>query len=63
MTRVCVKRDYETRHDDDLKMLNIRKFLQFNFGTIKSFRLPDLGEKIKDATISEWFVKEGDIVE
>ena len=28
MTRVCVKRDYETRHDDDLKMLNIRSLSQ-----------------------------------
>jgi pyruvate dehydrogenase E2 component (dihydrolipoamide acetyltransferase) len=29
---------------------------------VKSFHLPDLGEGLPDATIVEWFVKEGDIV-
>lgn len=32
-------------------------------GTIKQFYLPDLGEKIKEATIKEWHIKEGDKVE
>ena len=30
--------------------------------TIKSFHLPDLGEGLPDATVVEWFVKEGDVV-
>jgi pyruvate dehydrogenase E2 component (dihydrolipoamide acetyltransferase) len=30
--------------------------------TIKTFHLPDLGEGLPDATVVEWFVKEGDIV-
>ena len=30
---------------------------------IHSFRLPDLGEKIKEAKVTKWLVKEGDIVE
>src|SRR5690349_13928267 len=29
---------------------------------IKTFHLPDLGEGLPDATVVEWFVKEGDIV-
>ncbi len=29
---------------------------------VKTFHLPDLGEGLPDATIVEWFVKEGDIV-
>ncbi|KAL4488323.1 hypothetical protein ABPG72_019173 [Tetrahymena utriculariae] len=33
------------------------------FGTIKPFKLPDLGEKIKEATVKKLYVKEGDIVE
>ncbi|CAD8067560.1 unnamed protein product [Paramecium primaurelia] len=37
-------------------MLKIIKY----FGTIKHFKLPDLGEKIKEATIVKWHVKEGD---
>jgi hypothetical protein len=46
----------------------------YNFGVIKQFRLPDLGEskivqrnlkslEIKDATVKKWRVKEGDMVE
>jgi len=31
-------------------------------GNIKTFYLPDLGEGLPDATVVEWFVKEGDIV-
>jgi len=30
---------------------------------IQQFKLPDLGEKIKEATIKKWKVKEGDIVD
>jgi pyruvate dehydrogenase E2 component (dihydrolipoamide acetyltransferase) len=30
--------------------------------TTKTFHLPDLGEGLPDATIVEWFVKEGDVV-
>ena len=30
--------------------------------TIKTFHLPDLGEGLPDATVVEWFVKEGDVV-
>ena len=30
---------------------------------IHKFHLPDLGEKIKEAKVMKWFVKEGDIVE
>jgi 2-oxoisovalerate dehydrogenase E2 component (dihydrolipoyl transacylase) len=33
------------------------------FGSIKKFYLPDLGEKIKEATVKAWHVKEGDPVE
>ena len=28
----------------------------------KNFNLPDLGEGLPDATIVEWFVKEGDVI-
>eukprot|EP00331_Platyophrya_macrostoma_P008733 CAMPEP_0176412686 /NCGR_PEP_ID=MMETSP0127-20121128/4280_1 /TAXON_ID=938130 /ORGANISM="Platyophrya macrostoma, Strain WH" /LENGTH=406 /DNA_ID=CAMNT_0017792381 /DNA_START=22 /DNA_END=1242 /DNA_ORIENTATION=- len=35
----------------------------YSFGQIKPFKLPDLGEKIKDATIKKWYVKEGDRVQ
>ena len=30
---------------------------------IQQFRLPDLGEKIKEATVKKWVVKEGDLVD
>ncbi|MEO8671249.1 MAG: dihydrolipoamide acetyltransferase family protein [Tahibacter sp.] len=30
--------------------------------TVKTFYLPDLGEGLPDATIVEWFVKEGDVI-
>ena len=29
---------------------------------IKTFHLPDLGEGLPDATVVDWFVKEGDVV-
>lgn len=35
----------------------------YPFGTVKTFILPDLGEKIKEATVKEWHVKIGDEVE
>ncbi|KAM3131389.1 hypothetical protein pb186bvf_016461 [Paramecium bursaria] len=38
------------------------QILRFKFGTIKQFKLPDLGEKIKEATLVKWYVKEGDKV-
>ena len=28
----------------------------------KTFHLPDLGEGLPDATVVEWFVREGDVV-
>ena len=28
--------------------------------TLIDFKLPDLGEKIKEATIKKWHIKEGD---
>jgi hypothetical protein len=33
------------------------------FGQIVGIKLPDLGEGTKEATIKEWFVKEGDKVD
>ncbi len=33
------------------------------FGSIKKFYMPDLGEKIKEATVKAWHVQEGDPVE
>jgi len=33
-----------------------------SMSTTKSFHLPDLGEGLPDATIVEWFVKEGDTI-
>ncbi|CAK71772.1 unnamed protein product (macronuclear) [Paramecium tetraurelia] len=35
---------------------------RYYFGTVKIFKLPDLGEKIKEATIKKWHVKIGDHV-
>lgn len=37
----------------------IRKIGIWRFGVI-DFKLPDLGEKIKEATVKKWHVKEGD---
>ena len=34
------------------------KKMNFRFSLLK-FRLPDLGEKIKEATVKNWLVKEG----
>ena len=33
------------------------------FGQIMQVKLPDLGEGTKEATIKEWFVKEGDKID
>lgn len=33
------------------------------FGHIMQIKLPDLGEGTKEATIKEWFVKEGDAID
>ncbi|CAK76981.1 unnamed protein product (macronuclear) [Paramecium tetraurelia] len=35
---------------------------RYYFGAVKIFKLPDLGEKIKEATIKKWHVKIGDHV-
>ena len=35
-------------------------FMSRMFGTIVPVYLPDLGEGTKEATVKEWFVKEGD---
>ena len=32
------------------------------FGQVVKIKLPDLGEGTKEATIKEWFVKEGSVV-
>ncbi len=32
------------------------------FGQVVKIKLPDLGEGTKEATIKEWFVKEGSMV-
>ncbi len=34
-----------------------------HFASIKKFYMPDLGEKIKEATVKAWHVQEGDLVE
>ncbi len=36
----------------------LAKRLRYNFALLK-FKLPDLGEKIKEATVKSWLVKEG----
>lgn len=49
-----------------LRILTSRKGLTSTINkrfTIQQFRLPDLGEKIKEATIKRWRVKEGDLVD
>lgn len=40
--------------------MNIFMRLRFPFGQIKTFKLPDLGEKIKEATVKKWYVQVGD---
>jgi len=37
--------------------------LQRKYFAIKQFILPDLGEKIKEATIVKWHIQEGDEIE
>ena len=37
----------------------MRKICFWRYGVI-DFKLPDLGEKIKEATVKKWHVKEGD---
>lgn len=34
----------------------------FKSFSLLKFRLPDLGEKIKEATVKSWLVKEGQLV-
>ncbi len=41
---------------------NINHFNKYCFGVFQ-FKLPDLGEKIKEGTIKKIYVKEGDTVE
>ena len=43
-------------------MNNVRQIISRKMA-IYAFKLPDLGEKIKEAKVVEWHVKEGDIVE
>ena len=45
--------------------MNARNMMSMNryfFGLVK-FHLPDLGEKIKEGTIKQLYIKEGDTVE
>lgn len=47
-----------------LNLLRIKKILKtslHNFAIV-DFKLPDLGEKIKEAEVKKWLVKEGDLV-
>lgn len=43
--------------------LSLNNSLSRYFTVIQGFKLPDLGEKIKEATVNKWHVKVGDIVE
>ena len=47
------------------KQLNSRimKFSHFNFAKIIYLNLNDLGEGTKEATIKQWYKKEGDLIE
>ena len=47
------------------KQLNKRilNFNQFNFSKIIHIKLGDLGEGTKEATIKQWYKKEGDSIE
>jgi len=39
------------------------KYNSFSFGKVVSLKLPDLGEGTKEATIKQWYKKEGDKVD
>jgi hypothetical protein len=55
VNRVTFKRASELK-----RLIN---FNSFAFGRIVSLKLPDLGEGTKEATIKQWYKKEGDKVE
>jgi len=45
------------------KQRNILKFIQNNFSKIIQLKLGDLGEGTKEATIKQWYKKEGDSID
>ena len=55
VNRVTLKRANELK-----RLIN---FNSFAFGRLVSLKLPDLGEGTKEATIKQWYKKEGDKVE
>jgi hypothetical protein len=49
-----------------IPVLGLKSLVQFNyfsFGKMVQIKLPDLGEGTKEATIKQWFKKEGDKIE
>jgi hypothetical protein len=46
-----------------LGLKSLVKINYFSFGKMVQIKLPDLGEGTKEATIKQWFKKEGDNIE
>ncbi len=46
-----------------LGLKSLVKFNYFSFAKIVQIKLPDLGEGTKEATVKQWFRKEGENVE